>query len=250
MRAIALGSFLSVVVLVPIVGNAQVYRLPTPPPQVTAASADWLVQGEPILYSGSFYYPSGPVAFFDQWMMARVGTYKGVPLYEDSTLEPDSIVYVPVGGNKMRPYERRRDGALAGTVGNRLPSFPIERDGEVSVAAGGSGTTEQPPATSAPIPPVQPMELLETERADKPVSTSGSRPNVVESIPPPESSRGIWITFDGVRWYGAGAAVPFDRTRFVAVGEYHGFPVYRDKDHADEIFVPATKGGPLTPYRR
>ena len=34
----------------------------------------------------------------------------------------------------MRPYERRRSGPLAGTVGSRMPAQPIQRDVELSVA--------------------------------------------------------------------------------------------------------------------
>ena len=99
MRGITLIFFFSVAALVPTVGSGQVYRSATPPPQVTAAGADWQLPGPADLYAGSLYYPSRPNAFFDQGVMARVGTYKGVPLYTDSTLEPSSIVYVPIGGN-------------------------------------------------------------------------------------------------------------------------------------------------------
>lgn len=259
MRGIALLFFFSIAALVPTVGSAQVYQFATPPPQVTAATADWQLKGEPIYYAGSFYYPTGPNAFFDPRVMARVGSYKGVPLYADSTLEPYGIVYVPVRGNVMRPYERRREGALAGTIGNRLPSFPIQRDGEASLANGavgtsGSSASPTPYTTSpeqAPVPEVRPMVLLETERAAKPVATAGTRPNVVESVPPPTSNRGVWITYQGARWYVAGAAVAFDAQRFVAVGEYYGFPVYRERTHdVGAIFVPTVKGGLLTPYHR
>jgi hypothetical protein len=265
MRAAALFLFLSLALLMPTVGNAQVYRSGTPAPQVTAAAADWQVAREPIFFAGNVYYPTGPNVFFDQWIMSRTGTYKGVPLYVDSTLEAYSIVYVPIGGNLMRPYERRRDGELAGTVGNRTPSFPTVRDGEVSVATRPAGELAPAPTTyiePAPIPEPVPMELLEEER---PVRTSGSvptrgpsksgvmltAPSVVESIPRPRTNRGIWITWDGTQWYPAGSTVPYDSDRFVKVGEYYEFPVYREKDHdVGTIFVPAVKGGLLTPYHR
>ena len=49
----------------------------------------------------------------------------------------------------------------------------------------------------------------------------------------------------------AGAAVEYVPERFTPVGEYHGFPVYRDKDgRRDEIYIVAVTSGPLTPYRR
>jgi hypothetical protein len=257
MRAAVLGVFLFISTLIPTIGTAQVYRSATPAPQVTAAGADWQVQREPIYFAGNTYYPTGPNVFFDQWVMSRTGSYKGVPLYVDSTLQPYSIIYVPIGGNLLRPYERRRDGELTGTIGNRTPSFTTTRDGEMSVSGatatiGSTLSTPSGSALPAPIPEAEPMVLLET---DRPVKTNGSAAsassNTIESIPAPRTNRGIWITWEGEQWYPAGATVPLDRDRFVAVGDYHGFPVYREKTHdAGAIFVPAVKGGLLTPYRR
>ena len=69
-----------------------------------------------------------------------------MPFYADTTLEPYSELYVPVGSSRMRAYERRRDGALAGTTGSRAPSFPVivktepapgQRIDETAAAAGG-----------------------------------------------------------------------------------------------------------------
>src|SRR5690242_3829383 len=90
--------------------TAQVMQLPTPAPRVTAAGSRWLANGDPICYAGDFYYPAGARVFFDGDVMARTGVYNSVPLYEDRTLEPYSIVFVPVGGRLMQPYERRRAG--------------------------------------------------------------------------------------------------------------------------------------------
>jgi hypothetical protein len=255
MRAAVLCLFLFVAALVPTSGTAQVYQFATPPPQVTAAGADWQVQREPIFYAGSVYYPTGPNVFFDQRIMARTGTYKGVPLYADTTLDPYGIVYVPIGGNLLRPYERRREGALAGTIGNRMPSFPIQRDGELSVSNGSSPEPALPPSSAvqpAPILEAEPTVLLETERPIKTDgSFGGSRTKAVETVPRPKTNRGIWITYEGEQWYPAGATIPYDPDRFVAVGDYHGFRVYREKAHdVGAIFVPSVKGGLLTPYRR
>src|SRR5947209_4130191 len=46
MRVLALSLFLTVAVLLPTTGNAQVYRFRTPSPEVTAATADWQIRGE------------------------------------------------------------------------------------------------------------------------------------------------------------------------------------------------------------
>src|SRR5205823_5756894 len=107
--------------------------------QVTAANASWQLAGQPIFYAGAFYYPTGPTVYFEGFVMVRTGVFEGVPLYADTTLEPFSVIYVPIGGNVMRPYEKPRTGPLTGTVGSRTPSFPIGRDGELSAAARTTG---------------------------------------------------------------------------------------------------------------
>src|SRR4051812_44614487 len=81
---------------------------------------------EPIPYAGEFYYPAGAVTFFNGDQMVRTGYYNGLPLYVDATLEPYSVIYVPIGRGQVQPYERRRSGELAGTTGSRMPSFPTE----------------------------------------------------------------------------------------------------------------------------
>ena len=137
-----------------------------PYPATTAANAAWQLRGDPVFHAGAFYYPTGPTVFFDGNVMARTGTYEGVPLYEDATLSPFTIVYVPIGGNVVRPYERRREGELAGTVGSRPPSFPISATGEVPVQVGVPVIT----ASFAPeaggfvpvIPQTRPIGTLET----------------------------------------------------------------------------------------
>jgi hypothetical protein len=267
-------------------GTAQVTLLPTPPPQVTAASANWLVNGEPIFYAGEFYYRTGPDVFFDGNVMKRTGVYGGVPLYEDSTLEPYSIVYVPVGRNLMRPYERRRAGQLAGTVGSRTPSFPIERDVEVSVAAGRaggvtpSGETERRVVSDSPravgttglqgrceVEPIAPCGsvqigsggVVRTGRQNELADRTEARPESerlsarasLESIPAPSSNAGVWVELNGSRWYLDGRAVPYEPEQFIATGLYHGFPVYQKRGGPDgEIYIQSVEGGLVAPFRR
>ena len=74
----------------------------------------------------------------------------------------------------------------------------------------------------------------------------------VESIPRPSGTNGIWLYFNGGRYYSAGAAVPFSPDRFTLVGQHEGFPVYRDKNgNANEIWVAVINGGgPVAPYLR
>src|SRR5688572_33397323 len=95
--------------------------------------------------------------------MVRVGHYNGVPLYADTTLEPHSIVFVPVGRGQMQPYERLRAGDLAGTSGSRLPSFP--------------GRSDRLPREIAtfPTPATVPQEIgtISTVVPARPVGTTG-----------------------------------------------------------------------------
>src|SRR5688500_828024 len=118
----------AITILLGVAAFAQVNSRPTEAPIVTAENDSWYRRGEPVVVSGEFYYPAGPTTFFNGNVMVRVGHYNGVPLYANTTLEPHSIVLVPVGRNLMQPYERPRTGDLAGTTGSRLPSFPGRGD--------------------------------------------------------------------------------------------------------------------------
>jgi hypothetical protein len=256
MHAWRLGLFLSAVVLLPTVGNAQVELSETPPPRVSAASADWQIRGEPVVFAGNVYYPTGPNVFFDGAVMVRTGTFRGVPLYADATLEPYSVVYVPIGRMTMRPYERRREADLAGTTGSRAPSFPTDRDSELDVARPTDAIDAQamaPDDDSSPTPLDARVQPRRGERVPATSARGGvvSRPTYVQSFPSPTSNAGIWIAYDGARWFLRGDAQPFDAARFVAVGDYRGFPVYRERSGArDDIYVPSVEGGPLAHYRR
>jgi hypothetical protein len=266
MRTFVLCIFLFVAVVTPKIGTAQVYHLPTPPPQVTAASESWQIQGEPVFYEGYFYYPTGPTVFFDGNVMVRTGVYRGVPLYEDATLEPYSMVFVPVAGRTMRPYERKREGELAGTVGSRPPSFPIQRDAELSVAMRGAGLVTPPLIVNRPSMMPEAERAVRTSGvvvccssapvccpfASQPQATSPPpAPTVVESVRRPGEINGVWIEFDGARWYNDGAAVSYDPERFVPIGNHRGFPVYRERtSSANRIFVTIVPNGPVAPFAR
>src|SRR5947209_7898033 len=124
MRAFTLGLALSMAVLFPKVSNAQAYAFGSPVPEVTAASAAWQVNDSAIIVSGLVYYPTRAFRIFDPSLMMQQGVYQGVPIYADVTLQPFSVVYVPITRSTMRAYERKREGDLAGTTGSRTPSFP------------------------------------------------------------------------------------------------------------------------------
>lgn len=275
MRALVPTAFLFAAIAFPGLGNAQVYQHETPPPTVNATRSAWQLAGEPLFHAGSYYYPAGATVFFDGRVMARTGTFEGVPLYEDVTLEPYSIVYVPVGGAVMRPYERRREGQLAGTVGSRTPSFPIQRDVELSALSGYLGlqtpaidglpryAAERGGSQMVQIPLSaweQMVEELRTLQAGAPAASAppaapaaapAGQPTGIESVPRPESNAGIWIDFNGERWYSTGQAVDYDANRFDPAGSYRGFPVYRERGGAGgRIFVTVVQDGPVAPFER
>ena len=271
MRPFVLGLCLTVAVLLPKTGSAQVSPFRTPPPDVTAAAAEWQVNSEPVLVGGVVYYPTRGFRFFDGQVMVQTGIFDRVPVYADPTLEQFSVLYVPVGRNRMREYERRRDRELAGTTGSRAPSFPVQspsaqvlRERTVG-AVGTTGMIEPSPRTTelttdvaletAPAPSAMGSGGTIDSRATSPVGTAGrldrgrSRRALIETFPRPSGANGVWLEFNGARWYAGGATTSFSPDRFEAVGEYRGFPVYRDKASGkNEIWVSVVKDGPLALY--
>jgi hypothetical protein len=248
MRVFTVGLVLSMAVLFPTMSNAQAYAFGAPTPEVTAAAADWQMNGEPIVVNGLVYEPTREFRIFDPSVMMQTDVYKGVPIYADVTLQLYSIAYVPVTRSNMRAYERRRQGDLAGTTGSRTPSFPVEvatdtvranaeRPAATGVggATGTAGTTRLAPASS-----VGTTYTPDRDRARRPL---------LQSIVRPVGPNGVWLEFNGARWYADGPAVSFTPDRFEPIGEYRGFPVYRDKNGGkSEIWVSVMKDGPVAPY--
>ena len=252
MRAFKVSPAMFMAVLFPTLSNAQVYPLRTAPPQVTAATAEWQVNSEPVVVNSSVYLPTRAVRLFDGQVMVQVGVYGGVPVYADVTLEPHSIIYVPAGGHRMRTYERRRDRELAGTTGSRTPSFPVEIPGAVPAEERIVGTA------GSIAPNVVEERIVGTGGSVVPNAVGSSigvtprpRRSVVETIPSPLATRGVWVEFAGARWYSAGTSTSYSPDRFTKVGEYRGFPVYLETaGRIDEIWVQVATGGPLAPYSK
>jgi hypothetical protein len=260
MRASMLGLFLFAAVLFPKTGSAQVFSFRTPPPEVTAAAADWQINSDPIVVSGLVYYPTRAFRMFDGQVMAQIGMFDRVPVYADTTLEPYSLVYVPIGGARMREYERRRDRELASTTGSRPPSFPVtvatERaprepeagtTGTTGVVSSGIRTDTGVAGTTGRMESAVPTAVGTVGAPDR----SRPRRSLLESIPSPSASNGVWLEFNGARWYADGPAMTFSPDRFEPVGAYRGFPVYRDKmSKKNEIWVSVVKDGPVAPYTK
>ena len=237
---------------------AQATWQPSTPPLVTAENTTWFQAAEPIIWNGDYYYPAGAPQGFNPYQMVRGGSFRGIPLYTDATLEPYSIVFVPMNGGRMQPYERRRTGALAGTTGSRAPSLPTdigaEGIGPVSIAQAMGSPVFARAYDLAPLDEA-PSAAAPVERSPIPVAvaTSGRRAPApvqpVTTVLPPTGLNGIWVEYDGRRWYGAGKSIAYDASRLNAVGVYHGWTVYALKGDAaaKTIYIPSVPGR-LAPY--
>jgi hypothetical protein len=233
----------ALVIAIPAV--AQVNSRPTDPPIVSAENDAWYRLGQPVVVSGEFYYPAGPVTFFNGNVMVRVGHYNGVPLYANTTLEPHSMVFVPIGRGQMQPYERLRSGDLAGTSGSRLPSFP-----------GRSDRLPREIAAMPELPPVpQPVGTISAVTPERPVGTTGVELGV-PVVPPPQRGKpftydSVSVQFMGEKWVMAGPSMEMP-AGLVQIAEYKGFPVYARKGQQNErIYLPLIAGrvAPFTPKR-
>lgn len=239
--------------------RSQIVVVPTPQPTVTAENETWYLSGEPITYAGNLYYPAGAAIHFMRNEMVRSGFYRGIPLYTRPTIEPYSVVYVPLAGGLMQPYQRPRTGELTGTAGsvpNPLPVPPatVPPGGLIPQAAGAPSQTARiipeqlpRPAVTEPIPPPVASEAAE------PVGTAGrlpTRPSRVRIGGRPQGTNSIFIEYQGVRWYPVGPPRDIDVSRMVRLDDYQGFDVWTPDDRRT-IYIPVTRGSSLmVPYSR
>jgi hypothetical protein len=179
-----------------------------------APAAQGIGPNEPIAISGATYFPSGPTVFFDGAAMVRVGSYKGVPVYVDPTRDPYNVLYVPIGAKLMRPYERPRADRAADLIVPPTPSGPLEAEPPPAAPDLATAPTEDyaPPVPPRPVVPVH------------------------SSYTSPGDNRGIWIPFENRIWVLAERR-PYSAGDLKRVGDYHGFAVYRDPAHKEQIFV-------------
>ena len=244
-RAPQFFAAIAALVLVPNAASAQATWLATAPPAVTAESEGWYLNGDPVMFAGNIYFPTGPLIHFDANQMVRSGDFRGIPLYTLTTIEPYSKVFVPLASGLMKPYERRRAGDIAGTAGSSMPSFPVVNPHDPREEAAVYRPLIQaaaPPMLSeslygtAPVQPVAPPAIVEPE----PIATTGAAPyplGPLTSARKPEGLNGIYIDYGDRRWLLSGAAVELDSTQFRRIGEYRGFPVYRKGDDERTIYV-------------
>jgi hypothetical protein len=243
--------------------SAQVTIQPTAAPAVTAEAESWYLLNEPVFFAGNAYYPSGPAIHFLPNEMVLSGLFRGIALYTRTTIEPYSLVFLPIGGGMVRPYERRRSGDLAGTTGSSVPSFPVE----IPMASSRSTPLQAagPPfvETRGIVAESLPSGQIQLSRAAEPdTSTAGSAPPVTgapiasgvgtggrrtsTSAAKARTARpgdGIFVEFNNQRWYSSAPPTSPDARTLRRVGDWHGFPVYTSRrTGGSTIYIPIAQG--------
>lgn len=218
--------------VIPCAAAAQTVWQPAQVPTVTAEKTSWYLASEPLSINGELYYPAGAVQFFNRFQMVRSGSFNGIPLYMDPGFQPDTTVFVPLSGERMQPYQRRQPGMLVGTTGSVAPL---------------------PAVAGAQAPASDLFRQVADASAPQPVGTSGRvtaapAPGGVSTLNPPTGLNGLWINFDGRRWFSAGKAIGYDAATLTRVGTYHGWNVYTRNGDRTTIYIPAVPGK-LSPYK-
>ena len=235
--------------------SAQMQSRPTDPPLVTAANESWYLLREPVQFAGELYAPAGPPVFFNGNTMVRSGHYNGVPLYTDTTIEPFSVVLVPISRGLLQPYTLMPPTQAVLLMAPVAPTEPPLSPGAISVytpetsiyipeAAGTVGVDVPLVATrDARVPEA---EIIGTSSIAGPVRQTTVP---IVSLRRPENNDGVWIMFAGEKFVSAGAAIPIGSADFVQVGEYAGFPVFARSDFTQDVIYLPSRDDLLAPYR-
>ena len=230
--------------------------VPTSLPTVTADNERWYLNGEPISYAGSLYYPSGAQVYFNSNEMVRSGFYIGVPLYTRTTLEPYSVVFVPLAGGRLQPYERPRTGELTGTAGSTPATLPTPPQTvppmglAAQAAAAPSQTTQmlpvqlQRPAVIEPQTPFDEGAPVRERDVSTTTGTAGAplRPLHTQIGGRPQGANAMFIEYAGRRWYPAGAPQAVDTGRMTQLPPFRGFEVWGDGPDPSTIYIPVVEG--------
>jgi hypothetical protein len=249
----------SITLMLAVASPAAQLLVQTPLPTVTADNESWYVSGEPITHAGNVYLPAGAQIYFNANEMVRSGFYMGIPLYTRTTLEPYSVVFVPLAGGRMQPYERPRTGELTGTTGSipstlPAPSQTVPPAGLAPQAAGPPSQTTQLLEMQLPRPEVvaptvaPPRASSETESTTPVVGTGGRAPQYpmhTQIGGRPQGSNSIFVEFADRRWYPRGSPEPIDTSRLTRIGNLQGFDVWGDAADRSVIYIPVTWGSTL-----
>ena len=230
MRRTMSAVVLSLAVLFPSVSNAQITE-------------------EPVLMNGLYFYPTREFRIFDANVMTQVASSQRAPIYVDSTLAPNTVVYLAVGGKTMRAYRIGEPGAAPVTAAAAAvapaPVLLPAPAGSEDRTVGTSGSTV-PAIVGTGSNVVAPRPAADAR------ASSSRRETVPLTTLQPQGNQGIWIEYDGARYFAGGAAAVFSADRFTRIGEYQGFPVYRaaDDSNKDRIWVTSAIDGPVAPFVR
>ena len=237
---------------------AQALMTSTPPPSVTAENEAWYQDRAPLVFAGRLYYPAGAQTHFNGNEMVRMGYYGLVPIYTRTTIEPYSVVFVPLAGGVMQPYERRRSGDLAGTAGSFAPSFPIDPSTQASyemiraqgALTGYAAVDRELRALGGALQPAPAERPVATTGYTREIPVGPQLPLSMSALKP-EGLNGIFVTFKDRRWFSQGPATTLDTSRLAHAGVYNGLPVYADPAAPDIIYVPVAASTPslVAPYR-
>ena len=162
----------------------------------------------------------------------------------------------------MQPYERRRAGDIAGTVGSMAPSFPVAVPSEPERET----ATLLPELLQAPAPPTS-LEYYLAEPCRHVIHRArwshGAllRQHLQPTPPPalqpmrsakrPEGLNAAFVDFDGQRYLNSGVPVLLGRGTFERVGEHRGLPVYARDGDRRTIYIPVQRDAELVaPYSR
>ena len=230
--------------------SGQVIVEPTAQPTVTADREPWYLNGEPISYAGNLYYPTGAQVYFNATEMVRSGFFMGVPLYARTTIEPYSVVYVPLDGGRLQPYQRPRTGELTGTAGSVPSTLPHPRAtvpprGLAAQAAG------PPSQTTIEIPVQIPRPYVILPTPPPLTEVAGTAGRIAQPQPPLRVGgavprrQAIFIDYEGRRWYASGPPRRLEATGLVRLPDYHGFEVWAKSQDPAEIQIPVTHGSDM-----
>ena len=232
---------------VPLVASGQ-DLLQEQPPTVTAENEPWFVSRAPLMLGGTLYFPAGAQVHFNRNEMVLTGSFGAIPVYVRTTIEPRSVIFIPLSGGLMQPYDRRRSGELAGTEGSIPASFPIQNPAERRFELQALRAPGPPLGTTpsmyydAAFPATSPVAPPSTSRA---VATTGYTAMVpthpLESAIRPEGINRVFVNFESQRWFSSGGAVPFDASAFRQIGTANGFAVYSSPAHPGTIFIPVAR---------
>lgn len=196
---------------------------------------------------GVVYRRAGAALPLDPRRRVKVGQRETQAIYADTTVEPWSQLLLPTGAGWLQPYERMRDGALAGTSGSRAPSFPVaidtERDTSAVVGMGAAPPT-RPDGDAAGARRCAPTRAAVPGTDAPPVALAAPASTGLVTLPlaGPDGNRGIWVRVKGEIWTASGPARRRADSSLTPAGNIEGRELFRRTDEPEALYVPLRDG--------